>query len=348
MEEQLMKKVFTASTIVCAATMVIMALFIYGRDHLGPLEMMMKQEVQAGSTDTEETSKVYLGIPLPDGIAKEDISVENCYMEQSIVVNVQNASVDFYDGKVLDGSSKHIQSVYYDTDNNTVRIHILLDELCEYSTRFYGQELQLTFIPVHDMYDKVMIVDVGHGGASTGNVSYGISEKDVVLAVAEKLKLLLDQTDIRVYYTRLSDIDVSQEDRMRLAELSGADLYLSLHVNADAGSHVTTGITTYYNDVTEDRGLTGKVLGTEIQKAVIASTKANDEGAADHAGKITLLKSMTGPASMLEIGYLTNRQEALLLASVSYQEKVAEGIYNGIVKVYKKSGKTINQVTENE
>ncbi len=348
MEEQLMKKVLTASTIVCGAIIVIMVLFIYGRDHLGPLEMMMKQEVQAGDTDTEKIAKVYLGIPLPDGISEEDVSVENDYMEQSIVVNVQNASVDFYDGKVLDGSSQHIQSVYFDTEANAVQIHIMLDELCEYSTRFYGQKLQLTFIPVHEMYDKVMIVDVGHGGTSTGNVSYGISEKDVVLAVAKKLKLLLDQTDIRVYYTRLSDTDVSQEDRIRLAELSGADLYLSLHVNADANSHVMTGITTYYNDGTDDHDLTGQVLGTEIQKAVIASTNASDQGAADHAGEIKLLQSIKDPASMLEIGYLTNRQEALLLASAPYQEKVAEGIYNGIVKAYKKSGKTINQVTENE
>ena len=119
-------------------------------------------------------------------------------------------------------------------------------------------------------------------------------------------------------------------------------------MNADANSHVMTGITTYYNDGTDDHDLTGQVLGTEIQKAVIASTNASDQGAADHAGEIKLLQSIKDPASMLEIGYLTNRQEALLLASAPYQEKVAEGIYNGIVKAYKKSGKTINQVTENE
>ncbi len=348
MEEQLMKKVFAVSSIVCLAALAMMALFVYGRDHLGPLELMMQQEVRAGSTEATEPSKAYLGIPLPTGTTEADVSVENCYMNQSMVVTVRHATVDFYEGKVLNGNSEHIQDVYYDADAQSVQIHVMLDELCEYKMKCTQQELQLTFLPVHEVYDKVMIIDVGHGGTSSGTISYGISEKDVALSVVEKLKALLDKTDIRVYYTRLSDIDVTQEDRVRIAELSGADLYLSIHVNADAESHVTTGILTQYSRGTAGAELSNQKLAETIQKAVTAATAADDRGTAEDIGGIALLQDLEIPAVMLETGYMTNRQEALLLASAPYQEKLAEGIYAGIQKTYQQLGKTVNQVTEDE
>lgn len=341
-----MKKVFTVSSIVCVAVIAIMALFVYGRDHLGPLEMMMKQEVMAEGTQSEktaETSDVYLGIPLPDGTSDADVSIENRYMDQSIVVTIQNAAVEDYDGRVLNGSSDHIESVYYDVEGQAVQIHIVLDELCEYELNSSGRELQLTLTPVREIYDKVIVIDAGHGGSISGTASYGISEKDVTLAIAEKLKQLLDQTDIRVYYTRLSDVDVSQEERTRIAELSDADMYISIHANADAQSHVPTGITTCYHRGSSGQSLTNQTLAEELQKAVVSSTKANDRGVTEDTTGIALLQELKGPAVMLQAGYLTNRQDALLLASTPYQEKVAEGIYTGIVQAYKKLGKTVNR-----
>lgn len=348
MEEQLMKKVFVVGSIMSAAAIMVMALYLYGRNQIDLLTSMLQREARAESTEATEISKVYLGIPLPEGTVESDISAENCYMKQSIIVTIQNAAADFYDGQVLGGSSKHIRAVYYDTEAQAVRIHVMLDELCEYDMSLHQNELQMSFIPVHEMYDKVVVIDVGHGGASSGTVSYGISEKDVALQIANQLKRLLDQTDIRVYYTRLSDTDVSQEERIQFAALSGADMYISLHTNADADSHVTAGVTTYYDTNDTESKLTNQALAELVQGSVLSATKAEDKGAIEDSNGIKLLRNIEIPAVMLETGYMTNRQEALLMASAPYQEKVAKGLYDGIVKAYKKFGKTINRVTEDE
>lgn len=348
MEEQLMKKVFVFCSILSVTALVIMMLFMYVNNHDGLLRSMVTEEVKAEETETGETTKSYLGIPIPNGISGKDITIEDHYMERTLVVTIPHASVEFYDGKVLDGSAQHIEAVYYDADAQAVKIHIILEELCDYHTDFFQNEIQISFVPIQEVYDKILVVDAGFGGTSTGTVSYGISEKEVALGITQKLKQMLDQTDIKVYYTRLSDVDVTEEDRIGIADLSGADLYLSIHANGDATTHVSTGAMTHYHQSGAGAQLTNQALAELVQKSVLDSTEAYDAGVVEDAGNIELLNHLKIPAVMFEAGYLTNRKEALLLASAPYQEKIAEGLYEGILEAYQKLGKTVNQVDVDE
>ncbi len=348
MEEQLIKKLFTISSILSLTALVVMGIYLYGRDHSDFLRSLITQEAKAQSTQEDQTEKDYLVIPQPAGTTESDVTIENDYMNKTLIISSQKANAAFYHGKNLDGNSKHIQAVYYDTQEQVTKIYLVLDELCEYHISYHLDELRLSLTPVHEMYDKVMVVDAGHGGTSTGSVSYGISEKDVALGVVDKLKRMLDQTDIKVYYTRIGDLDVEEQQRTGIVKEAQADLYLSIHTNADAKSHVTTGIMTYYDHMNADNGLTGEILAECLQQSVVKMTGGNDQGIIEDTGNIELLYSLGIPSAMMEVGYLTNKQEAMQLASDAYQEKIARGLYDGIVKTYQSIGKSVSKVKENE
>ena len=99
-----------------------------------------------------------------------------------------------------------------------------------------------------EVYSHVVVIDAGHGGddEGTGSVDWKYREKDSALKIVGCLKQILDGTDIKAYYTRLDDRDISKRDRVRLAKDAGADVLISVHCNAsDAYDTTAKGVEHY-------------------------------------------------------------------------------------------------------
>ena len=85
---------------------------------------------------------------------------------------------------------------------------------------------------------RTVVIDPGHGGAKPGAIGSRSQEKDITLAVAKKFGTLIHDNypDVKVIYTRVSDVDISLGERARIANRNKADLFISIHAN----SHPTT------------------------------------------------------------------------------------------------------------
>ena len=210
-----------------------------------------------------------------------------------------------------------------------------------------------------------IVVDAGHGGSDPGAIgARGLREKDVTLAVALDLEQRLLARGFQVVMTRRRDETRSLEERTALAEGSGGDVFVSIHVNAAprSGAH---GIETYYLDRTHERH-TLRVAAREngvppsaldpLQRAV-AGLRVSEVGMqsaglarAVHGelirgvrgsfGDVTNLGVKQGPFHVLflsgapsilvEVGFLTNREEARRLSSRWYRSVVAEHVARGL------------------
>ena len=223
----------------------------------------------------------------------------------------------------------------------------MLDELCECESVVMEGEAQLVITPAHELYDNIIVIDAGHGGTETGNSAYGIEEKDITLSIARKMKqLFTDVNDIQIYYTRLTDVNPTIEKRIELANAEGVDFCISIHANADQNTRTMTGLVTTYSNKEKQTNVTNKQLAQILQRALIKETGASDRGISDETGQNELLDEIKTVTAMVEVGYVTNKQEVLLISSEGYKENVAKGLYNATLEFYKKTGKEIKNKAE--
>lgn len=197
-----------------------------------------------------------------------------------------------------------------------------------------------------DAYIKetpVVVVDAGHGGTDPGKVGVdGSLEKDINLAVAERLKTYLEQDDVKVIMTREADTGLYSETdsrkkmadmkkRCEIIEESGADLVVSIHQNSYHEESVSGGQVFYYRDSSKGKALAeilqdrfDYVLGDQNRRL----PKAN--------GNYYLLLHVKCPIVIVECGFLSNWKEAALLNSGEYQDKLAYTIHMGIMEYLNK------------
>lgn len=187
----------------------------------------------------------------------------------------------------------------------------------------------------------VVVIDVGHGGNDPGKVGVNrILEKDINLQVALKLETFLQQSDLTVILTRREDMGLYDEGasnkkvqdmrrRIELIREADADLVVSIHQNSYSDGAVRGPQCFYYRD-SEEGQRAALILqeqlnnGLEVERP--REAKANDS--------YYLLKKSTVPTIIAECGFLSNREEALLLDSEAYQEKLAWNLYLGILKYF--------------
>lgn len=173
----------------------------------------------------------------------------------------------------------------------------------------------------------VVTVDAGHGGIDPGAVVGNVTEKEVNLSIALKIKELAEHhPTVDVALTRDSDEYVYLLDRLEVAERSSSVAYLSVQANSFSDPNVV-GIETLFDNSRSSRGLSWK-LSSLVQKSVVSLTRARDRG----IKKQRLYTRHTRiPSAMIEVGFLTSPFERSKLLRDSYQMKVARGIFQGLL-----------------
>lgn len=183
------------------------------------------------------------------------------------------------------------------------------------------------------LFDKVIVVDPGHGGSDTGAIGpSGVKEKDVTLAISQELKSLLEKDGIKVILTRTKDQDVygafaspNQElqARVDIANKAHADLFISVHVDA-YDDKSAGGTTTYYFDKTDQ----DDQLARCVENSLNSQLHLIDRG--DRSNDLYVLENTNMPAVLTEVAYISNPLEEKLVQASSFRKKAAVGIYNGI------------------
>lgn len=219
----------------------------------------------------------------------------------------------------------------------------------------------------------IVVIDPGHGGSDPGAIGLGgLPEKVVTLGISRKLAALLNERPrVRAILTREADITVPLRDRTAFANARGADIFISIHTNADDNGRLS-GIETYYlnnadehatvrlaaqenglvppgADLPVDRDVLYIVSdliqrGKEEESIALAGTvqKSLTRRLAREGGPVNDLGVKRGPFFVLtgaympcvlvEVSFISHPREGHLLGTEEYQQAVAEGIYEGIME----------------
>ena len=185
-----------------------------------------------------------------------------------------------------------------------------------------------------ELKGKVIVVDPGHGGSNPGAVANDTREADNNLAVSLKLRDKLVQAGAKVIMTRDTDRTVAPEGsslsaeleaRVHLAETNHADMFISIHSNENPDTNVAGAMTFYPNGKSS-------ALASDVENALITETSAVNKGTSD--ATFYVLRNSPVPSTLVEMGFVSNAKEATLLNSDAYRTKIAQGIFNGIIKYF--------------
>ena len=188
-----------------------------------------------------------------------------------------------------------------------------------------------------DDYDFVVLVNAAHGGENEGNVVNELQEKKITLAVGKELEKLSVEEEVGIFLIRQEDTDISNESRAELIKEIAPDLVVDLHVNADAVNERTQGTSVVYNEDFYRPEMTNVKMADIMERNLVTEIHGKALGVfGDSQNKYPLLSMVEVPAISVEMGYLTNKQEAGLLKKGNYQEKIALGIFKGILEIKEK------------
>ena len=215
-------------------------------------------------------------------------------------------------------------------------------------TRGYGESL---IIQAADAipYDKIIIIDAGHGGEDPGAVGEGgILEKDINLQIALEMGRAFEEKGYVVVYTRTDDRLLYTEEenikgirkisdlknRCKIAERYPNCIFVSLHVNS-FGSSKYSGLQVYYSQ----ENVESQALAGYIQDRVKTDLQ-NDNNRKIKPGKdIYILENISNTAVLIECGFITNKEECKKLSEKEYQKQLSFSIVCGIIDYIEKTAK---------
>lgn len=202
----------------------------------------------------------------------------------------------------------------------------------------YGKREQQIYTAgaVLPLTDCIIGVDPGHGGYDPGAGRGDIFEKDVVLQVGLYLRNFLHQAGAQVVMTRDEDSDLLElptgpkkqadmANRLTVLEEAETELVVSIHANYILSPRWRGAQTFYRGDCEKSRHLS-RVIQEELIRVL------QNTGRQAAAGDFFILNETSATASLIEVGFLSNPEEAVLLKSPDYQKKLAWAIYLGIVR----------------
>jgi N-acetylmuramoyl-L-alanine amidase len=233
---------------------------------------------------------------------------------------------------------------------------------------------------------KRVVLDPGHGGKDPGALGPGrLKEKAIVLDISKRVKRILEKEGYEVILTRGNDKYLSLEERTVIANTKQADLFVSVHANANKKRQLR-GLETYFLNYTDSEEAM-KVAAREnkislkrmkqqkgselnvifaslerdykreksmklanfIQDSMVKKVSKRYSRINNHGVRSALFYVLFGarmPSVLVEVSYLTNYEEAKRLKSSRYREYLAQGIARGIVEYFEEEARSIQKIAK--
>jgi len=189
-----------------------------------------------------------------------------------------------------------------------------------------GAEVEVFKSP---MWNKTIVIDPGHGGTDPGAIGpTGLQEKAVVLDISKRVATQLQAMGAEVVLTRSDDVSVTLPERVKAASNGRADAFISIHANASRTGEPTGTETLYSGTVSMSR-----VLAEYVQTALVSQIRQFDRGARER-NDLMVIREAKCPACLVEVVFMSNLAEELLLLDPAFREKAARGIVNGTVSYF--------------
>ena len=262
-------------------------------------------------------------------IVKRNIQAKNII--ENVAINTNEEQTQFQFAMLIDfeqdGYTVSFNNSEYTGKNFS---QIIIDVVKNQRSTYRGGNIS------GDLSGHTIVLDAGHGGSDRGAVGpSGLTEKEVTLAVALKTEKLLAESGANVVMTRRTDIDVASPNASNTAELGArvaktpydAEVFISIHCNAFSNPQSNGMETFYYSGSAE-----GYRLAALLNEELLHYGGLNNRGV--KSANFYVIKHSTCPASLIELGFITNYGEERLLADDDYQNKLAQAIVAAINRFF--------------
>ncbi|MCR4437138.1 MAG: N-acetylmuramoyl-L-alanine amidase [Clostridiales bacterium] len=178
----------------------------------------------------------------------------------------------------------------------------------------------------------LVVIDPGHGGNDPGARAYGLVEKEINLDVALRVNSLLKDYGVRTYMTRTDDCFVGPKDRIYTANQKKASLFLCIHSNWFKDPSFNGTMTLYYPSRDLSQGNLSELnYALTIQNQLSNTLATKDRGIIDRPN-LSVLKHAQMPSVLVELGFMSNKEDARLLASDEFRQKAAQALARGVIE----------------
>ncbi len=315
------------------------------------LKFIGVSEPSKDSDDTEIFSESEISQPLPEAvfsrnhfvirfpknIAPNSLVDVDEYDKNRFTISIPGNHMSFLAEQKAYNPVKSLKNfqINYNVSNNTTVITFNTTKIQGYAITVNGGYLAIKIADPTEIYDKIVVLDAGHGGIDPGTSRGNVYEKNINFNVVNQYaKEYFSNSDIKIYYTRTTDTKIALQTRADFAALVGADLFISFHVNAHSNSAVN-GTSVYYsasNNQPNSSGLKSSVLANTLVNYLSKAWGTKNRGIISE--KFVVVHNNSVPAVLVECGFITNDVDFAKIKDSSYQKKAAKAIFDAVNEIF--------------
>lgn len=190
----------------------------------------------------------------------------------------------------------------------------------------------------HEIYDKIVVLDAGHGGKDpgAGAENYRVKESEITLKLLLYLKELLEtNTDIKVFCTRTEDVYPTLQERADLALGMEADLFISWHCNASESSKKSGTQIIYNAEQGKEDAFNSKAFAQLCLDKLLLALETKSRGLSDRQD-LHIVRRATMPVVLIETAYLSNSKDLELLKDDEKLKDAAYAVYEAVLTAYER------------
>lgn len=268
-----------------------------------------------------------------DKIDTGSVKMEDHYLDGYFDVTLPGDYESDYGYGTYDVKGTVVENIEVSTKGGSTTFRFKQNRISAYEVTDEGDSYAIRVKNPKEVYDKVLLLDAGHGGKDPGTSGNGMQEKNLTLTIAQKIEQELQGSGIKVYMTRDSDVYPENSTRAQTAN-DIADLMVSIHINS--GPETANGTESLYQVHANDSSsrLTSKQLAEILQASMISGTGNTNRGVKLRTD-LLILNRTTVPSAIVEVIFITNTGDALKISNPAYQDQVAQAIADGIQEAVK-------------
>lgn len=316
--------------------------------------------VSIGDEQNQETEKVYKNLETGVTVNQlaenylvlekpEDksykITIEDLYMERQLKISVAGLEEKIFSRRNLFANSsestfaKKVNLVYDyipESFSYTAVYEVELDTVYGYQLYEDADAFYIELWEPSELYNRILVVDAGHGGNDIGTYSPDMQyyEKDINLNIVKYLSELLEQDDIKVYYTRQTDKKVYLNPRIDLANELKADLMVSVHCNSTDETNSASGCEVLFGTKNQKNlSFTSKDFAEICLQEMTKDGSLRNRGLLNN-NDIYIIEKSKVPLALIEVGFMTNKNDLEYLIKEDNQKQMAEHIHQAVLTAF--------------
>lgn len=290
---------------------------------------------------SQEEPEYALTINIPSEVFFSEVTNEDLYYKNQIILRIPGDYSDYYYTNPITSSSSVVKGVTVYYKNSMTEIVINTSKLQGYKLTDLGGTIGVVLGNPRDIYKNIVVLDAGHGGTDPGAMrkldGVTIKEKDLNFKMMYQLTqkyFNAEDSEIKAYYSRYDNTKVDLYDRAAFADKVGADLFVSLHMNAN-NSSTPKGTEIYYtgsNTATTANGLNSKILANIFLNSLPDMVGTDKRYISNKS--LAVCRANTVPAILVELGFMSNSSDLKKMEDPEFQENTAQAIYNILCDVF--------------